>query len=279
MQPLSLPVSKKQLRTAAVSAMVLSLCSSLTAVAAEPDNKQPEWGLGGAVISKQRPYKGIDDDENGVDRDVKAIPFIYFENEYVRVFGPGIDLKLPSYKMSASQQLDFSLVGQFDFSGYDDDDIDDTPILTGMHERKGGFWAGAKVEWHVDDIVDVSAEWLADVSGHSEGKRFSLGVERIWSFDERFMLTPRIKAIWQDEKYIDYYYGVRSDEVRAGRAAYKGDSGMNLEFGARGTYMFNKQHSVFLDLEVTRLADEIKDSPLVDRSTENSVLFGYMYRF
>ena len=43
--------------------------------------------------------------------------------------------------------------------------------------------------------------------------------------------------------------------------------------------MFDDHHSVFLDVKATRLADEIKDSPLVDRSTENSVLFGYLYRF
>lgn len=43
--------------------------------------------------------------------------------------------------------------------------------------------------------------------------------------------------------------------------------------------MFDKHHSVLLGAGVTSLADEIKDSPLVDRSTTNSVYLGYMYRF
>ena len=34
-----------------------------------------------------------------------------------------------------------------------------------------------------------------------------------------------------------------------------------------------------MDVEVTRLASSIKDSPLVDRSTENRVFLGYLYRF
>jgi len=32
-------------------------------------------------------------------------------------------------------------------------------------------------------------------------------------------------------------------------------------------------------VSATRLAPEIQDSPLVDRSTENRVLLGYVYRF
>jgi MipA family protein len=274
MQLSALSVSKRlalKMRTATVSALAISFYLPLTAMAEAPKNEGAQWGLGGAAITKQNAYKGI-------DRDSSALPFIYFENEYVELFGPTINIKLPSYNINEANKLDFSLVGEYDFSGYDKDDIKDTPILNGMRERKGGIWGGAKVEWHTD-LVDVSAEWLADLSGNSKGKRFSLGLERDWMFGEHVMLTPRVTAIWQDKKTIDYYYGVRNDEVRAGRAAYSGKSGTNIEFGARGTYMFNQHHSIFLDAEVTSLSKKIKDSPLVDRSSENSVLFGYLYSF
>ena len=43
--------------------------------------------------------------------------------------------------------------------------------------------------------------------------------------------------------------------------------------------MFDQRHSMFVDFEVTSLAKEIKDSPLVDKSTENRVFLGYLYRF
>jgi outer membrane protein len=274
MQSPVLSVSKRltfEMRTATVSVLAIGFYLPLTAMAEAPKNEGAQWGLGGAAITKQNAYKDI-------DRSSAAIPLIYFENEYVQLFGPTIDLKLPSYNINETQKLDFSLVGKYDFSGYDDDDIKDTPILNGMHERKGGIWAGAKVEWH-SEIVDVSAEWLTDLSGHSKGTRLSLGLERTWMFGEHMMLTPRVTAIWQDKKTIDYYYGVRDDEVRTGRTAYNGNSGTNVEFGTRGTYMFNQHNSIFLDVKVTSLANEIKDSPLIDSSTENSVLFGYLYRF
>ena len=256
--------------SAATSVFVLGLCSSMVALAAEPANTDPSssWGLGIGAVSSQQPYTGI-------DRESQALPLIYFENEYLRVFGPTAEIKLPSLTISDTQQLDFNIVGEYDFSGYDDDDA---RILEGMSDRKGGFWAGAKVQWH-NNLADVSAQWLADVSGNSNGQRFSLGLERSWRLGEHVRLTPRLTAMWQDKKYVDYYFGVRDSEARIDRAAYEGKSGLNTEWGVRGDYMFDKQHSLFLDVKATSLSDEIKDSPLVDRSTENSVLFGYLYRF
>jgi outer membrane protein len=252
--------------TTASTALVLGLGASTAANADQPQGSA--WGLGVGAVSSQQPYKGI-------DRDSEVLPLIYFENEYLRVFGPSAEIKLPGLAISDTQQLDFSLVGEYDFSGYDDDDA---RILEGMSDRKGGFWAGAKVKWR-NDLADVSAEWLGDVSGNSKGQRFTLGLERSWEIGEHIMLTPRLAAIWQDDKYVDYYFGVRESEARIDRAAYDGKSGINTEFGVRGNYMFDDHHSVFLDLKATSLANEIKDSPLVDQSTENSVLFGYLYRF
>lgn len=265
--PLSISKTAIAIRlTTASTALVLGLGASTAASADQPEGSA--WGLGVGAVSSQQPYKGI-------DRDSEVLPLIYFENEYLRVFGPTAEIKLPGLEISDTQQIDFSLVGEYDFSGYDDDDA---RILEGMSDRKGGFWAGAKVKWR-NDLADLSAEWLGDVSGNSKGQRFTLGLERSWRIGEHIMLTPRLAAIWQDEKYVDYYFGVRENEARIDRAAYDGKSGINTEFGVRGNYMFDDHHSVFLDLKATSLANEIKDSPLVDQSTENSVLFGYLYRF
>ena len=80
-------------------------------------------------------------------------------------------------------------------------------------------------------------------------------------------------------QYVDYYYGVRANEMTADRAYYQGESAVNIEVGARGGYMFKQKHFVFLDVSVTSLASEIKDSPLVDSSTENRLMLGYIYSF
>lgn len=254
-----------------VCALALAQLYTLPASAEESGENEPPssfWALGIGAMNEQKPYSGM-------DRDTDALPLIQFENEYLQVFGPTIGLKLPSLDLGEAQKLNFSLVGEYDGSGYEDDDA---KILEGMSKRKGGFWAGGKVEWN-SDLVDVNAEWLADASGNSKGQRLALGLEKTWHFGNHVMLTPRLVASWHDKKYVDYYFGVRDNEVRADRAAYKGKSGISSALGARGIYMFDRTHSVFMDAEVSSLASSIKDSPLVDRSSTNSLLLGYLYRF
>lgn len=258
-------------RMAVVSALAVGLCASVTAVAAEPSENEPpssSFSLGLGAMTGQSPYAGM-------DRETAVLPLLHYENEYISIMGPGVGIKLPGIDVSDSQKLNFTFVAKHDGSGYKDSDAN---ILNGMSRRKGGFWGGAKVEWN-NGLVDVSAEWLADMSGNSKGQIFSLGLEKMWNFGDHIMLSPHVGLNWQDKKYVDYYFGVRNSEARVDRAAYVGKSGVSTEVGLRGMYMFDKQHSVFMDVSVSSLAKSIKDSPLVDRSTENRVFLGYSYSF
>lgn len=259
---------QRSIKTVAAATFISGIIFSPMAFADTERQVGTTWGLGLGVMSQQAPYTDI-------DRDTTPIPLLYVENQYIRVFGPEIEFKLPSLNLSDSQQLDVGIVAQYDGSGYEQDDA---PILNGMNERQDSVWAGAKVVWS-NSVADVGAQWLTDVSGHSDGQRFNLGVERTWRFGEHVMLTPRLGASWQDEKSVDYYFGVRDDEIRFDRPAYSGESATNIEAGVRGVYRFDQHHSVLMGVEVTSLAGEIKDSPLVDRSTENSVFLGYLYHF
>ena len=261
-------------RKIAISAIAYTAWIPRLALADEPvlqsvnQSSESTWGLGVVGMSSQKAYKGI-------SRDNLALPLVYFENHWVRVFGPRVEFKLPSLDITASQKIDFRLLARYDESGYKPDDA---AILSGMDERKGGLWAGGKVIWR-NDLADISAEVLADASGHSKGQRATLGLEKTFRLGQKVMLVPRVSASWMSKKYVDYYYGVRDNEIRADRPSYIGESAVNVEVGARASYLFNASHSVFIDVGVTSLAKEIKASPLVDRSTENRVSMGYLYRF
>lgn len=239
----------------------------------EPDGhgEGTEWGLGLGVITKQDAYKGI-------KRDTQLVPVLRFENEYVEFFGLGLEVKLPSVKLGEGNQIKFGLVGEFDMSGYEAKDAKKTPILAGMKDRKGGLWAGAKATWETE-FISLSAEMAADVSGHSKGRRFSLGLEKEWHLGGNTMLIPYATAHRLDDKYVDYYYGVRASEATTGRAAYAGKGGLNLDIGLRALHQFDEHHSVLIDVGVTRLAKQIKASPLVGRSNTSQVILGYVYNF
>jgi outer membrane protein len=239
-----------------------------------PEGGEPSssysWGLGVAGISQQQSYSGI-------DRDNLGIPLIYFENRWVELMGPWLDLKLPGLQWSGDQELKFALRTQlFGFDGYKPKDA---PILSGMNERKAGIYVGPSFKWG-NPHVDVFGEAMFDASGNSKGQRYSIGLERQLAFGEHFMLTPSVTATWADEKYGDYYFGVRSTEARAGRPAYAiGDSTLNTQFSLRGDYFIDQRQAVFLEAGYTVLDSKIKDSPLTDRSGESMLLFGYLYRF
>jgi len=257
---------------ASVPALAATLICSFPAFAQEPpgaEQSSSKWGLGIGVGSKQLPYAGMKPDN-------EVLPLVEFENKYVHVLGPALEVKLPSLVISDTQRLNFRMVGRYAiFGGYE---ADDSPILAGMSERKDGFWAGAKVEWK-NSFVNVGALWIHDVSGNSKGQRFGLGLDRNFRLGKQVMIIPRVAAIWQDRKYNDYYFGVRDSEARPGRAAYQADAGVNYEVGLRSMYLIDRHHSVMMDVSATSLSSAVKDSPLVDRSSENRILLAYVYRF
>lgn len=256
-----------------ISALAAVLTCSASAFAQQPPGKdKPEgssWGLGLAVVSAQKAYKGT-------DRETRALPMISYENRYVKLSGPNLELKLPGLEFGDSRRLNFGVVAKlFGGGGYEPGD---SPALAGMAERESSIWAGPKMEWE-NDFADAKLEWLGDASGNSKGQRVVLGLERKWKPGPSVMLLPQVGVEWVDKKYVDYYYGVRASEATAGRAAYAGKATMNPEISLAGIYRFDKHQSMMLNVGVKALGKEIKNSPIVDRSTENRVMLGYMYRF
>jgi len=238
--------------------LFLAAASSTRADDAPPSG----WGIGIAAGVQTRPYKDI-------GTETRVLPVLSYENSWVRIAGLGVDLKLGS-----AGPVWFALGARYSLGGYDQDDA---PILNGMQDRKGGVWLGPSAIWR-NGVVDVSAEVLGDVSGHSKGTQFRLALDHSFT-SGALRFTPRVAAIWRDRKYNDYYYGVRADEVRADRPFYEGTASTDVEIGLRTGYALSRQHSLFLDVSATSFGKGVKDSPLVDRSSQSGVRLGYLYRF
>ncbi len=225
------------------------------------------WALGLGVATRQQPYADADSKTN-------VLPLLFYENRWVRFAGTTADLKLWRQAVAPSQEITGGLRLRYDLTGYE---ASDSPRLAGMAERKGGLWGGAVLAWR-NPLVQLSLDWTADLSGHSKGQKLQLQADRRFALGS-VGVTPRLAAQWQDKKYVDYYFGVRTQEALADRPVYFGRSATTLEGGLRLDYAFSGRHQVFLDLSVTGLPSEIKDSPLVDRSSLSRVAVGYLYRF
>ncbi|MBT9465577.1 MAG: MipA/OmpV family protein [Hydrogenophaga sp.] len=260
------PRSEVRLATS-LPAGLLTLAAAMTspgALAQEPPFKRGEsqWGIGLGVDVQREAYRDMGNDTQG-------IPLIYFENYWVRVMGPGVELKLPP-----AGPVSFRLKARYAMEGFE---ASDSPYLAGMAEREDGVWIGGQATWHTP-FVNLSAELMGDASSNSEGRQFKLQADRRF-VSGKFSFTPRLAAVHLDQEYVGYYYGVNASEAIPGRPQYEGDSTINMEVGLRIDYTLSPKQNVFLDLRSTRLGDGIKDSPLIDRSSQTGLRVGYLYRF
>ncbi|CAN7695713.1 MipA/OmpV family protein [Acidovorax sp. LjRoot66] len=249
------------LRPLAALATTLPLLAPAS-IQAQEAGAASSWGLGLAVAADRKPYRDFDDK-------LQPLPLLTYENRWIQIAGPGVDLKLPSLG-----PVGLRLRSRFGFDGYE---AEDSTWLAGMRERKSSLWLGAAATWDTG-LVQLSAELLADASGHSKGRQFTLKAERRFQLGA-WDVTPRVQVQQQDRKYVDYYYGVEGTEARLGRPAYEGSSAVNLQAGVRVGYTLAPRQWVFVDLSSTRLGSAIRNSPLVDKSSQPAVVAGYLYRF
>lgn len=260
------PRSRGRPAFAAIAAAAISATCLPAARAQTGDEKfqagGSQWSLGFGLGMERKPYRDFDDK-------AMAIPMLGYENRWVSLAGPSLDLKLPS-----AGPVAFRLRARYAADGYE---AEDSPHLVGMEERKASVWLGAAAIWR-GEAANLTAELLADASGHSKGTRFKLQLDRRFGAGA-FGITPRVGVHWVDRKYVDYYYGVRASEASAGRARYEGEAATQLELGLRVDYAVAPRQTVYLDLSTTRLGSGIRNSPLVERSSQTGVRVGYLYSF
>ena len=251
--------------TVVIAAIAIAVSWAPAAVAQTTGASTAEtlkWGLGAGVIVYQKAYRDI-------DRSVIGLPLISYENKWISASVPTLDLKLFS-----GESVSWRLRARYAGDGYE---ADDSPFLAGMDERKGSMWVGGAVIWKTG-IANVSAELLADALGNSKGTRAKLQADRRFALGS-FGITPLLAAEWVDSKFVEYYYGVKTSEVRSGRGFYEGDATANIEGGVRVDYTPTRHHTLFLDLRATQFGSGIKDSPLVDQSHQTAISLGYLYHF
>lgn len=248
----------------ALAAVMAGLCPAL-AVAQQADAQSQSsgrWSVGWAAFSVQKVYKDI-------ERENFAPPFLSYESKWISFAGPRLDLKLPSDD-AVSFRLRLAYIGD----GYN---TNSSSVFAGMEDRKRSAWGGGAVVWRTP-VANLSAEVLSDLQGYSNGTRAAVRAEHRFGFG-RFGVSPRAGVQWFDSKYVDYYYGVKASEARAGRAAYQGQATYGLDAGLRFDYTPVLPHTVFLDVNTLQYGSEILNSPLVDKPTQISVSLGYVYRF
>jgi outer membrane protein len=249
-------------RTVILAAIFVAWTPSAFAQDSLPGDGSGQWALGLGAVVVDKPYRDF-------DREVLPLPLVSYESKWISATVPTFDVKLYS-----SESLSFRLRARWSGDGYE---AKDSPVLSGMDERKSSLWAGGAVTWKTD-FANLSGEVLTDAMGNSKGMRAKLQIDRRFAAG-KFGFTPRLAAEWVDDKYVDYYYGVQRSEARVGRPFHEGKATANMQLGLRMDYSPSRNHTWFVDVGATRFGGSIKDSPLVGKATGTTLALGYAYRF
>lgn len=241
----------------------LGLAAALLLSAVPALAEEPLLLVGVGAGAERSPYRGVDPRGS-------LLPLVIYENDWLSVAGPGLDVKLP-----ALGPLQLRLRARYAFDGYK---AKDAPALAGMARRKASPWVGAAAIWETG-LGEFSLELLGDAASNSKGRQWQLAWERRFQLSEQLDLTPRLGLRGLDQRYVDYYYGVRAAEARTGRAEYRGKASGEAELGLRLGYVLDAEQMLFADLSARRLGRAISDSPLLAQRYEAGLFAGWMHRF
>jgi MipA family protein len=242
-------------------APLLGFASSSSAQPPDPDKVQ--WSLGIAAISSPEPYVGADDD-------LLVVPVLSVS--YKRFFFRGISA---GYEVWKKDGFTVEAIARARLAGYDEDD---SRFLDGMEDRSKSADLGVELDWQPSRRLGFHLTPVADVLGKSRGQEVGFDIYSPVQLG-RIRLEPRVGLLWQSDDFVDYYYGVRPEEARPGRPAYRGKSTVNL--GA-GVLLFSPigRHLAFQSfVRIEKLGDEIEESPIVDSSTAVTAFVALSYRF
>lgn len=229
-----------------LSSISLTIAFSSPALAQAPQQPQG-WMYGFGINAAQDVYTDF-------DNRIIPIPIIGYVGERLRIYGPFV-----SYQLLQKRQLTIEAQLVPVFAGYEQDD---SPVFEGMEDRDFSYAAGLGVNYNVDSWV-FSVSGNADILGRFDGYQMTGSAGKTFRI-QGFMIEPTIGVTYQDSNYVDYYYGVRTEETTLTRAAYKGDSAINTEVSlAVSTRRFLGGMTRF-EIGATFFDDSISDSPITD---------------
>jgi len=231
------------------------------------ENKKQKITLGFGPYIQSQPYKGVDDL-------ILPSPVIFYDNGIFYVRWSRFGVYFLGEKKS-DYAWGFSLTAQPRTLGYK---ATDSTILNGMDDRESSFEGGLafSASYHdkeyieimlLHDLLDRNKAWLARCEIGDEFKAGS------------FTFYPSVVGIYQSDKFLDYYYGVKDSEATLSRPAYTPGDG--FEFGVQTyiSYPFSDNLSTLINLRYDILAKSAQDSPIVEDNYIYSGLLSLIYTF
>ena len=221
-----------------------------------------------AVAAGQNPYKDY-------DTMVMPIPVIQYQKDrfYFDSFKVGVNVV---NQESTKVDIHTSYL-PLEFKGSKTDDKQ----LKKLDRRKSTLLSGAGISHQFSQQkTTVKASLSADILDNSNTVLGEVALNHHFQITEKAVVIPTIGVLWANKKHNTYYYGVSSKEsTKTGISQYKADSSAHPYLGIHLHYGLKENIALFASGRVDFLSDQVKDSPMVDRSTITAIAVGATYSF
>lgn len=225
-----------------------------------------DYGFGLAVTTTQSPYVGV-------ENSTYAYPYLTsfthpaLSDSWLVVRNGGVEAR-----RITTGGWEFAVAGRIQTLGFGSHDSDQ---LRGVSAPKWSIELGPSVglrRWP----VQVHLNTFFEPTNRHDGVtgQLSLSYPMSWS---RGYLVPKIEAVYQDSKYTEYYYGISAAEATPTRPQYSPGAAVNTEVKLVWGYELSDKWLLSGKISLEYLADEIRNSPIVDRKKIWSVNLGLAY--
>jgi len=224
--------------------------------------------LGFGPYMQTQPYKSA-------DPLLVPSPVIFFDNDlfYVRWTRAGM-----YFLGNKSDEFSWglSLTVQPRVYGYKAEDSD---YLKGMDERETTFEGGLAYSASYNDMY-IETMLLTDMLVRYESWLFKTEIGDEYKLGD-FTFYPSLILVYESAEFVNYYYGVKENEVDTsiGRTQFTPGEGWQVGAQTYIKYPFTDKLSALVNLRVDRLPTSALDSPLIENEYMYSGLVSLIYSF
>ncbi len=145
----------------------------------------------------------------------------------------------------------------------------------GMDSRKESFALGIGAR-----LFGFNIHYGSDIASKSNGGVAKLGYGKMFFINPDLMIRVGGGIDYLTSNYVNYYYGVRSNEATSTRSVYSLNHAVNYSFGAFPIYKISAEFSAMSGVNTTLIDSKIRRSPTTNgKAYENAFFAGVTYKF
>ena len=143
-----------------------------------------------------------------------------------------------------------------------------------MTPRKESAFVGASVKF-----FKYGLSFSRDINGRSKGWLTEASYGEFFRITDSLMLRAGLSLEWNDDKYAEYYYGVRKSEARTYRPEYHVKNYFTPGISFMPIYKINEDINFTTALSFKLLPKDVSDSPtMTGKRLEMGGIMGISYK-